>query len=447
MPMPPIALILAAFAVGQADPSGGLVKPGAAVERLWGEGSFTEGGAWDGRALLFSDIGDRIMRFDPATRRVTTWREPSGRANGMLFDREGRLVVAEGANTGGGRRVSITGRDGKVRTLADRFGGRRFNSPNDLAIDRAGRAYVSDPRYVGDEPRELDFEGVFRIDPDGSVHRVETSAKKPNGLAVASDGRTLYVADNGPGRRALLAVDLDRAGDVSRPRVLVDGVGVDGLTVTTDGKIVATVGGPSAGVRVFDPVGRPLGVIPVPEVPANVEFGGPDRSTLYIMAGRGLYRVETTMRGFAMSGPEAVEGARTIAVPLQDNGYQHVSSVVIGSASDLDALLARVGPKPGWNDFAGLESALRDARVDFRTSAIVLIRHDEGSATTGVTFDTKPGRDKTLVCRIAREPAGIGLTVMSYRCLALAVDRAEVERVEVRVEAAGDAPREVLEVR
>src|SRR5689334_16673845 len=164
------SLLVLLFVTFAAPPSVEVVPPDAKLEKLWGEGSFTEGGALAGDgAILFSDIGDRIMRFDPATKAVTVFREPSHRSNGMIFDPHGRLVVAEGANTGGGRRVSITERDGTVRTLADRFEGKRFNSPNDVAVDRHGRVYVSDPRYVGTDPRELDFEGLFRIDPDGKV--------------------------------------------------------------------------------------------------------------------------------------------------------------------------------------------------------------------------------------------------------------------------------------
>ena len=155
-------------------------------------------------SILFSDIGDRIMKFDPQTGKTTVFREPGGRANGLIFDPRGRLIAAEGANTGGQRRISITESDGTVRTLADRYQGKRFNSPNDLAVDRQGRVYFSDPRYVGREPRELDFEAVFRVDPDGAVTRLETTSGKPNGLAVSPDGKTLYVADNGR-RQALLA--------------------------------------------------------------------------------------------------------------------------------------------------------------------------------------------------------------------------------------------------
>jgi gluconolactonase len=313
MPIRPflaLALGLASAAQG-ARPSqtADVVAPGARLEKLWGEGSFTEGGALAGDgSIVFSDIGERIMRYDPATGMVTVFRAPSGRANGLIFDAQGRLIAAEGASSGGGRRVSITERDGTVRTLADSYQGRRFNSPNDVAVDRQGRVYVSDPRYVGGEPRELDFEAVFRIDPDGTVVRLDTTAAKPNGVAISPAGTTLYVSDNGPKRRALLALDLDPAtGAVSQPRVLHDfgvGRGIDGMTVTTDGRIVATAGsGRDAGVYVLAPDGRRLAVIPTPEDPTNVEFGGPDRRMQYVTAGKSLYRIATTMTGFHLWPP------------------------------------------------------------------------------------------------------------------------------------------------
>jgi gluconolactonase len=313
--MPALVLALALSRIAFADEYPGasaILAPGARLEKLWGAGTFTEGGALAGDgALLFSDIGDRILRFDPRDGKVTVFREPSRRANGLIFDPKGRLVAAEGAN-GGGRRVSITEPDGTIRTLADRFEGKRFNSPNDLAVDSRGRVYVSDPRYGGDEPRELDHESVYRIDPDGSVHRLDTTAYKPNGLAVSPDGTTLYVADNGPRRAALLALRLDENGEVSRPRVLKNfgnGRGIDGMTVTTDGRIVAAAGaGRLGGVYVYDPGGIPLAFLATPETPTNVEFGGPRRTTLYITAGKGLYRVETTMVGYHIWPPRPADG-------------------------------------------------------------------------------------------------------------------------------------------
>jgi gluconolactonase len=164
-----------------------------------------------------------------------------------------------------------------------------------------GRVYFTDPRYVGDEPRELDFEGVFRVDPDGDVEKLETTAKKPNGIVISPDGKTLYVADNGPERRALIAVDLEDDGDADDPRVIHDfkgDAGIDGMTITTDGRIVAAT---PQGVAVFAPDGKRLALIPTPEAAANVEFGGDDRRTLYIMAGASLYRIPTNMTGFHVS--------------------------------------------------------------------------------------------------------------------------------------------------
>jgi gluconolactonase len=283
----------------------GILPPGALLETLWDEGTFTEGPAWvpgnDG-PLLFSDIGNRILQYRPESGLVGVYREPSGRANGLAFTAEGLLVACEGAREGGGRRVSVTGRDGVVRTLADSFDGKRLNSPNDLAVAASGHVFFSDPRYGGDEGRALDFEGVFRIDPDGSVHRLETTAKKPNGLALAPDGKTLYVADNGPTRAALIAVPLGPGGVLAgKPRVIKDfgkGRGIDGMTVTVDGQIVAAAsGGRLGGVYVYQPDGTPIAFLKTPATPTNVEFGGAGRNILFITAGKGLYRIATLLRG------------------------------------------------------------------------------------------------------------------------------------------------------
>jgi gluconolactonase len=285
-----------------------VIAPGAKLEKVFGEGEFTEGGAMDvDGSILFSDIGNRILRYDPKTGKTTVFREPSGRANGMMFDGRGRLIVAEGANVGGNRRVTITERDGTIRALADRYNDKRFNSPNDVAVDKDGRVYVSDPRYVGDEPRELDIEGVYVISLEGYVTGLDLSVSKPNGLAISPDGKTLYVSDNSARRRVLIAARIGDRGKVAEPKVIHDfgnQRGIDGMTVTTDGRIVAAAGsGEKAGVYVFSPQGKLLEVIPTPEGPANVEFGGEDGKTLYICAGRSLYRIKTTMTGFRLWPP------------------------------------------------------------------------------------------------------------------------------------------------
>jgi len=304
------SLLLIATAAGLAAEDNPIVPAGARLEKVWGEGSFTEGPAYGpGGLVYFSDIGNRIMKFDPATQKTAVHREPSGRANGLDFDPFGRLVACEGANTGGNRRVSITEKDGTVRTLADRWKGKRFNSPNDLTIDRGRRVYFTDPRYVGDEPREIDTESVYRIDPDGTVAQIITDVEKPNGIILAPDMKTLYLADNNPkGKRQLLAFPLKPDGTVGAKKVLADfgeDRGIDGMCVDAKGNIYATAGqGKTAGVYVFSPEGKRLAFIPTPETPTNCVFGGKDRKTLYVTAGKSLYRIGLNAEGFAVYWPE-----------------------------------------------------------------------------------------------------------------------------------------------
>jgi gluconolactonase len=290
-----------------------ILPDGARLEKVWGEGSFTEGPAYgpDGR-VYFSDIGDRIMAYDPKTGRTAVYREPSGRANGLDFDPKGRLVAAEGANAGGRRRVTVTEPDGTVRVLADRWQGKRLNSPNDLTIDTQGRVYFTDPRYVGDEPREIATESVYRIDPGGAVTQVIADVQKPNGIILSPDMRTLYLADSNPrGNQHLLAFPLKPDGTVGPKRLLHDfgkGRGIDGMCVDTRGQIYAAAGrvaDKDAGVYVFDPDGKQLALIPTPEDPTNCVFAGPDRKTLYVTAGKSLYRIPLKVEGFAVYWPPA----------------------------------------------------------------------------------------------------------------------------------------------
>lgn len=294
--------IAIALLIATGDEPKTFLAPGAKVEKLWSAGEFTEGPTEgpDG-CVYFSDIGNRIMKFDPKSGKTTAFRDPGGRSNGMKFDARGRLVVCEGANTGGGRRISLT--DGnKIRTLADRIDGKRFNSPNDLTIDAKGRIYFSDPRYVGNEKRELDHESVYRVDPDGTVTRVVNDVTKPNGLAISPDGKTLYVAEcGGKNARKLLAYPLKADGSVGKGRLLHDfGAGrcIDGMAVAADGTIVGAAGSKNvAGICFFSPEGKQIGFFRVPEGPSNCCFAGKEKKTLYITAGKSLYRVELTLAG------------------------------------------------------------------------------------------------------------------------------------------------------
>lgn len=302
-----IITLLAAAHGSAADTD--IIPAGAKLEKLWGDGEFTEGPAYGPDACIyFSDIGNRIMRFEPKTMKATAYRDPSGRANGLDFDAQGRLVACEGANTGGNRRISITEKDGTIRTLADRWDGKRFNSPNDLTIDPKGRVYFTDPRYVGNEPRAIDTESVYRIDPDGKVTRIIADVEKPNGIILSPDLKTLYLADNNPkGKRLLLAFSLNADGSVGAKKVLADFAqdrGIDGMCIDVKGNIYATAGqGKTGGVYVFSPEGKRLGFVPTPETPTNCVFGGKDRKTLYVTAGKSLYRIALTIEGFAVYWP------------------------------------------------------------------------------------------------------------------------------------------------
>jgi len=300
----PLVLLFAALNGNSADDNS-IVPADAKLEKLWSEGDFTEGPAYgpDG-CIYFSDIGNRIMKFDPATSKTTAFRDPSGRANGLDFDPEGRLVAAEGANKGGNRRITITEKDGKVRTLADKWLDKRFNSPNDLTIDARGRIYFSDPRYVGDEKREIETESVYRLDPDGTVTQIIADVRKPNGMQVSPDMKTLYVSD----APNLLAYPLKEDGTVGEKRVLHDfgrTRAIDGMCCDAKGNIYGAAGsGKTSGVYVFSPVGKQLAFIPLPETATNCTFGDADRKTLYITGGKSLYRTRVKNEGFAVYWPK-----------------------------------------------------------------------------------------------------------------------------------------------
>jgi gluconolactonase len=193
-------------------------------------------------------------------------------------------------------------------TLADRYNGKRLNSPNDLAIDAVGRIYFTDPRYGSQEGVEQDKEAVYRIDPDGKLTRIIDSVSRPNGIAISTDQKSLYVADNreGGAKRVLMAFDLGTDGSATNGRVLYDfgsGRGIDGMTLDSAGRIWATAGSKEqAGVHVFEVNSKRnsaklLTVVNTPEDPTNCTFGGPGRDVLYITTATSLLRIRTTVKG------------------------------------------------------------------------------------------------------------------------------------------------------
>ena len=277
------------------------------LEKVFDGGVFTEGpaAAPDG-TIYFSDItGSRksreaghILRFDPRTGKTVIYRSPSGMANGLVFDLDGKLVAAEGADFGGRRVTRTDMASGRAERVATHFDGKLLNSPNDITVDAKNRIWFTDPRYVGDEPVEQPLKAVYRIDGDRSIHLVVRDAVSPNGLAISPDQKTLYVADTG--KEAIVAYDIAPDGSTSNGRTLFQfekGGYADGITVDRAGNIYCGCG--PTGVRAWSPAGKEIGRIVTPAPATNVEFGrGAERRILYVTAGGALYRVRTGAEGF-----------------------------------------------------------------------------------------------------------------------------------------------------
>lgn len=302
MKTPALALILAAALAPMAlalEPAVPPVPPdaGAKIEKVATGFKFVEGPAWDGESVVyFTDIpNNRVMKFDEATGEATVAYEPSQNANGLMFDAEGRLVRCEHA----GRRVARHV-DGQWVTVADSFDGKKLNSPNDLDIDKAGGIYFTDPRYGNEDDRELDVYGVYYVAPDGKITQLITDLKKPNGVALSPDQKTLYVVDNGAA--TLWAYDVTAPGKLANGRQIADmgqgpgAGGGDGMCVDRAGHLYVTG---RSDVWVFHAGGELITKIPVPEGPANCTFGGEDLRTLYITARTSLYRVKLNVPGVA----------------------------------------------------------------------------------------------------------------------------------------------------
>ena len=279
------------------------------VERLWTGGRWTEGPTWfgAGRYLVFSDIpNNRMMRYDECDGHVSVFRGPSNNTNGNTTDRQGRLVSCEHLT----RRVTRTELDGSVSVLADRFKGKRFNSPNDVVVKSDGSIWFTDPSYgiLTDyegikAAMELERCDVYRIDgQSGEISIVADDFMKPNGLAFSRDESLLHVADtglshnpDGPKHIRSFKVNSDGKTLGTSKVFAVCSVGMfDGFRVDTDDRIWSSA---ADGVHCFLPGGDLIGKIKLPEICGNVSFGGPLRNRLFMCGTTSLYSAYLAING------------------------------------------------------------------------------------------------------------------------------------------------------
>jgi gluconolactonase len=292
-----------------------LIPPGAKIEKVHTGFRFIEGPVWArrGKYLLFSDlVANAIMQFTPPDN-VSAFRKPifSGDypdgvqigSNGLTLDKQGRIIAAEHGN----RRVSRIEKDGKITILADRYEGKRLNSPNDLVVRRNGDIYFTDPPGLyrsypqgsAAPTREIDFAGVYRITAPGKIELLTKDVPYPNGIAFSPDEKKLYVASSRP-EKFWMVYDVTPSGALANGRKFFDatkipGEGVpDGMKVDRSGNIYATG---SDGVMVLTPDAKVLGTIKLPEIPANLNWGDADGRALYFTARTSLYRLRTSAVG------------------------------------------------------------------------------------------------------------------------------------------------------
>jgi gluconolactonase len=306
------------------DPSfNALVQPNTSLARLWTGALWTEGPAWSsqGRYLVWSDIpNNRQLRWLEDEGRVSIFRTPSNNSNGNTFDPQGRQLSCEHLT----RRVVRHEHDGSTTVIADAFQGKRFNSPNDVVVHRDGGIWFTDPPYGGQLyegatfTRELPT-NVYRVDPGGRIDMVisEEQVPDPNGLTFSPDFRRLYVAstgkgpgDTGPGGKGeVYAFDVGLDNKVTNRRLFTDCMiddvkcGPDGLRCDVGGNIWMSSNAGRAlgysGVTVWNPAGKLLGRIRLPEVCGNLTFGGPKRNRLFMAASQSIYALYVATQGAA----------------------------------------------------------------------------------------------------------------------------------------------------
>ena len=276
------------ISVSSAEDAGAFVKPDAKVEKLADGFVFTEGPAADSEGnIYFSDIPNNRIHKWSLEGKLSTFRENSGGANGLYFDKDGNLLACEGGN----RLVTRISPKGEITVLANSYDGKKLNSPNDLWIDPQDGVYFTDPRYGKEDDLEQDGFHVYYLPSGGKeLTCVINDLVKPNGIIGTKNGKNLYVADAGAGKTYVYKTQPD--GSLT-DRKLAAPEGSDGMTLDEKGNLYLT----RAEVVVYAPSGEKIASIAVPERPANVTFGGKDRQTLFITARKGFYSVQMNARG------------------------------------------------------------------------------------------------------------------------------------------------------
>jgi gluconolactonase len=288
-----LSALAADFEIGDEREFRKIFSDGAKVERLATGLQFTEGPVWTREGfLVFSDIpADELKKWDG--KELSTFRKPSGNANGNTLDREGRLLTAEH----GGRRVSRLEKNGEVVTVVDSHDGKKLNSPNDVVVKSDGTIWFTDPDYgLAGRPKEQAGNFVYRFHPTTKeIVAVIKDFDKPNGLCFSPDERRLYVADSGKPRH-IRVFNVARDNSVSGGEVFVtiDKGGPDGIRCDRDGRVWSSTGD---GAQIFTADGKRVARILLPEAAANLTFGGKNGRTLYLTARKSLYSVETKASG------------------------------------------------------------------------------------------------------------------------------------------------------
>jgi gluconolactonase len=276
-----------------------IVARDAPIERIATGFTFTEGPVWlqSRSALLFSDI-PRNTIHEWRAETVSALRRPSRHANGNSLDHDGRLLTCEHS----GRQVSRTEQDGTISVLASSWDAKRLNSPNDLVVKSDGSIYFTDPPFgIKPEQQELDFSGIYRIDPAGELALLDRSMRAPNGLAFSADEALLYVDDSE--RKELRVFDVASDGSLNNGRLALDmdngrPGNPDGMKLDKAGNLFVT--GPG-GIWVLSPDMEHLGMLELPEIPANCAWGEDGRN-LFVTARRSVYKVRCRMGGELLAG-------------------------------------------------------------------------------------------------------------------------------------------------